>query len=238
MLYRFFQSLISIFFSVTSISNQKKNEKGICYVAGIRRYISILVDLIIIICILNIFSYMHNFFDNLIMNQEILIRTVEKYKLGLPLSEAETTTRNKVAIVSIFVKIFECIMLFSYILCTWLKFSATPGKLLFGLRVVDANTFKKITLKQAIKRFLALVALIVLSVVPIFIMLVLTQLYPDIKFIVAFLIVSVIPLPLNYIWASFDKQRQALHDKIAGTVVVTSNSLNNHIILGSPHHQS
>lgn len=46
----------------------------------------------------------------------------------------------------------------------WVKFATTPGKLLFGLRVVDAQTFEKMTLKQATKRFFSFI----LSVAPLF----------------------------------------------------------------------
>ncbi|MDR2609800.1 MAG: RDD family protein, partial [Rickettsiales bacterium] len=76
----------------------------------------------------------------------------------------------------------------------WIRFAATPGKLLLGLRVVDEQTFGKMTLKQATKRFFSF-------------------------------ILSVAPLFLGFIWSNFDKRCQTWHDKIAGTVVVTSKSL-------------
>lgn len=40
-----------------------------------------------------------------------------------------------------------------YIVC-WMYFAATPGKVLMGLRVVDAKTGNKINFKQALVRYL------------------------------------------------------------------------------------
>ncbi|MFV0990299.1 RDD family protein, partial [Wolbachia endosymbiont of Nasonia giraulti] len=91
-------------------------------------------------------------------------------------------------------QIVQFIMLFCYVIYMWVKFATTPGKLLFGLRVVDAQTFEKMTLKQATKRFFSF-------------------------------ILSVAPLFLGFLWSNFNKRCQTWHDKIAGTVVVTSKSL-------------
>lgn len=40
----------------------------------------------------------------------------------------------------------------------WVTFLGTPGKLLLGCQVVDANTFKVMTVKQAIIRFVSYLA--------------------------------------------------------------------------------
>ena len=46
----------------------------------------------------------------------------------------------------------------------WCKFGTTPGKFLFGVRIVDADTFQKITFKQASIRFFS----VILSIIPVF----------------------------------------------------------------------
>jgi len=75
------------------------------------------------------------------------------------------------------------------ILWFWIKYAATPGKLLFDCEIVDAITGQPITFKQALVRYAAY-------------------------------IVSALPLGLGFLWILWDKQKQAWHDKIAGTVVI------------------
>ena len=36
-------------------------------------------------------------------------------------------------------------------------------------------------------------------------------------------IISALPLFLGYLWVAFDPKKQALHDKLAGTVVIGEN---------------
>jgi uncharacterized RDD family membrane protein YckC len=71
----------------------------------------------------------------------------------------------------------------------WHRWQATPGKLLFDCRVVDAQTLQPLTLKQAIIRALGY-------------------------------IVSALPLYLGFVWMAWDKRKQGLHDKLAGSVVI------------------
>ncbi len=72
----------------------------------------------------------------------------------------------------------------------WVRFAATPAKRLLGLRVIDAKTGGKPTLMQAVLRYLG-------------------------YFISNFPITGV-----GFLWIIFDKDNQAWHDKIAGTVVI------------------
>lgn len=194
MLNRFFNQLFSILSSMSSIQKVKEDERGIRYVTGLRRYISVLLDLIIIVLFLHFYGQALNY---LFINSEsgkILNQVAAKYSMQVPLSIEEEMVKSKYVKLIILNQISQFIMLFCYISYMWLKFAATPGKLLLGLRVLDANTLEKITLKQATKRFFAF-------------------------------ILSVVPLFLGFIWAHFNKRCQTWHDKIAGTVVVTSRSL-------------
>ena len=70
-----------------------------------------------------------------------------------------------------------------YFAVFWWIWGATPGKLIFGLRVVD-ETGGPIGIERALVRTVQ------------------------------------IPLFLGFIWASFDEQRQGIHDKLAGTYVI------------------
>ncbi|WP_264723378.1 RDD family protein [Wolbachia endosymbiont (group A) of Sphecodes monilicornis] len=194
MLHKFFDRLFSIFSSINVIQKVKKDENGICYVTGLRRYISVLLDLIIIALFLQFCSQA---FNQLFTNSEdskILSQIDAKSPMQAPLSAGEKTTQSRLIKLLILNQIVQFIMLFCYVIYMWVKFATTPGKLLFGLRVVDAQTFEKMTLKQATKRFFSF-------------------------------ILSVAPLFLGFLWSNFNKRCQTWHDKIAGTVVVTSKSL-------------
>ena len=163
MLNQFFNRLFSVFSSMSFVQKVKKDENGICYVTGLRRHISVLFDLIIIILLLQFFGQSVNY---LFTNSEsgiMLNQAAAKYQM-VPLSAEEMAVRSRYLKLVILNQIVQFIILFSYVAYMWIKFSATPGKLLLGLRVVDANTFEKITLKQATKRFFSFM----LSVAPLF----------------------------------------------------------------------
>lgn len=66
---------------------------------------------------------------------------------------------------------------------------ATPGKRVLGIHAVDAKTYKEMTNKQAIIRYIGY-------------------------------IVSTVPLGLGFIMAGFRKDKRALHDLLAETVVI------------------
>lgn len=179
---------------MSSIQKVKEDERGIRYVTGLRRYISVLLDLIIIVLFLNFYGQALNYIFINSESGKILNQVAAKYSIQVPLSIEEEMVKSKYVKLIILNQISQFIMLFCYVAYMWLKFAATPGKLLLGLRVLDANTLEKITLKQATKRFFAF-------------------------------ILSVVPLFLGFVWAHFNKRCQTWHDKMAGTVVVTSRSL-------------
>ncbi len=71
----------------------------------------------------------------------------------------------------------------------WVRYGATPGKILLELRVVDARTGAHPGWPQALIRYLGY-------------------------------FVSALPLGLGFLWAAWDRRKQALHDKLARTEVV------------------
>ncbi len=224
MLCKFFKNLISIFFSASLIFNEKTDIKGICYVAGPRRYFSILLDLIIICIILYIEVFFFNLIAKyLIAGPETLTKIAAKSLVKIPLHVEEKIISSRLTALMVFMQIFQCITIFCFVLSMWLKFNATPGKLLLRLKVVDASTFEKITLKQAIKRFFALTVIMILSML-VLILIMRVERTPQSGLLIILILLFVIPLSLNYIYANFDRRRQTWHDKVAGTVVVTSKS--------------
>lgn len=73
----------------------------------------------------------------------------------------------------------------------WIKFSATPGKRLLGLQVLDAKTLRPLTPMQATVRYLGY-------------------------------FISTLPFGLGFLWIIFDPKRQAWHDKLAHSVVISN----------------
>jgi uncharacterized RDD family membrane protein YckC len=71
----------------------------------------------------------------------------------------------------------------------WVRMGATPGKLLMECQVVDAETGALPSLKQALLRLLG------------------------------YLISGPLTLGIGFLWIAWDKRKQGLHDKLAGTVV-------------------
>ncbi len=81
------------------------------------------------------------------------------------------------------------ILPFILLIFFWVRWCATPGKLLLDCRVVDSRTLQPLSLKQATIRALGY-------------------------------IISALPFYLGFVWIAFDKRKQGLHDKLAGSVVL------------------
>ncbi|MEJ2143355.1 MAG: RDD family protein [Gammaproteobacteria bacterium] len=81
------------------------------------------------------------------------------------------------------------VIYFVVIFIFWITMSTTPGKLLMGCHIVDADSLQPVSRKQAIIRL-------------------------------AGYFISALPLYLGFVWAAFDKRKQALHDKLAKTLVL------------------
>lgn len=73
----------------------------------------------------------------------------------------------------------------------WVYKSATPGKMVLGLKIVDADSAGPCSTGQLIGRYLGYY-------------------------------VSILVIGLGFLWVAFDKRKQGLHDKLAGTLVVRS----------------
>ena len=95
----------------------------------------------------------------------------------------------KVGIGMIILSLFIFLAPVIFIIFMWTKYSATPGKMILGLEVVDKDTGEPLTIGKSIIRLIGY-------------------------------IISSIPFSLGYIWAGFDKKKQAWHDKLANSVVL------------------
>jgi hypothetical protein len=119
MLHKFFNRLFSIFSSINVIQKVKKDENGICYVTGLRRYISVLLDLIIIVLFLQFCSQA---FNQLFANSEdskIFSQVAAKSPMQVPLSIEEKAMQSRLVKLMILNQIVQFIMLFCYVIYMW-----------------------------------------------------------------------------------------------------------------------
>jgi uncharacterized RDD family membrane protein YckC len=95
----------------------------------------------------------------------------------------------------------------------WVHKSATPGKIILGLKVVDEETGNKLTVKQSFKRYFSFL----IYVFPIFIVLIpsVNENQMDIASATSFIIILI-----GIIFLVWNKKKQGLHDKLAKTVVI------------------
>ncbi len=112
---------------------------------------------------------------------EITIMTIQNQQF------AHTINFSSMVIYIILIFIMNFVIIGTYFVSFWIYYSATPGKMIMHMKIVDAVTLEKPSKWQFIRRFFG---------------------YMTVLFGVWFIV--------------FSKQRQALHDKIAGTVVIKS----------------
>lgn len=136
---------------------------GVRYASSSSRYLSIMIDLLVLILILVLTSYVISFAVNLFYS--VPIEAIEKIKLGInDVSELERHQVNVYFALLITTQLIQLSLICVYTILLWYKFGTSPGKFLFGIRIVDASTFQKITLKQTITRFFS----VIISVLPAF----------------------------------------------------------------------
>ena len=86
-------------------------------------------------------------------------------------------------------QLVQMVLVLIVIMLFWIYRAATPGKMLLGLKIVDAESLKPLSKQQGIVRYLGYY-------------------------------VSILFFAMGFIWAGFDRRKQAWHDKMAGTLVI------------------
>jgi|GEM_PF-5979807 len=135
---------------------------------------------------------------------------IEKNKIcnktqNLVIDRAEKHTANSLSTTLGWIPIVA-----SLLIPSWLFFRASPGKLLFKLRIVDTVTFERMHIWQGLVRFLGYLVYIL----PLWLAFMLGYF----KYLGHFIVI--IPLLLGVIFILFDKKNRCLHDMIARTVVI------------------
>lgn len=161
------------------------------YISNITRSMVTMIDLVILIFSLYALSY-YVIFPVVYTLHPISLELLEKYTFNLEMSDAELQSVHTYYFIMFVIQVVQLLILIMFFVYCWCRFATTPGGFLFGIRVVDADSLGKITLKQATIRSISTA-------------------------------LSILPAFLGIIWALFDKRSQALHDKLANTVLIVKN---------------
>ena len=147
-----FSKVINIF-KAFDLFKIKEDSNGIRYVNESVRFLTVIVDLMCLAFMVYIISYTFGmiFHGFLIAPADIKVRAIT----GEDLSIEDKEFMLRYFIIWIIQQFVQFGALLLIVVSMWTKFGATPGKLLFGIKVVDTTTLKYITVKQGIKRFLS-----------------------------------------------------------------------------------
>ncbi|MGD9390108.1 MAG: RDD family protein [Thioalkalispiraceae bacterium] len=147
---------------------QPASQASVHYAGFWRRLVALLLDLVLFYLVSAPFMYLMIGHD---------------YLFWLAGNEFQLQNVSSVPFFLLDLVLLVCVFVF------WITLSATPGKMVMGCQIVDANSLEPIRYKQALIRLLGY-------------------------------FVSALPVYLGFAWAAFDKRKQALHDKLANTLVV------------------
>jgi uncharacterized RDD family membrane protein YckC len=105
-----------------------------------------------------------------------------------------------------------------FVVYMWRTRGGTPGKLLLGLRVVDAATLGPLSTPQAVGRYLAYLIYSPLIAILVLICFGVVLSYPS---SLLFVLLSAPVLAFLLLgWITVDRRNQAWHDKLTGTLVI------------------
>lgn len=124
-------------------------------------------------------------------------------RAGLPLPDPQATI-EAVAAPMLWLTVVFSVVTFAYVIGFLRAFSATPGQMAVGIAVRPVNHSGLLSWNNVLLRWLGQYGVTqLISLIPI-----LGQVISSIYFLI------------NHLWPLWDPRRQALHDKIAGTLVV------------------
>ncbi|MFV9839133.1 MAG: RDD family protein [Aaplasma endosymbiont of Hyalomma asiaticum] len=133
---------------------RKYGEGELHYVSGIRRCLGALADLVIVGVVLQV---LHGCFLYAFPKNEATFKAVEKYRMGGKLRQEEAILKNKYLFKAVSLQAIQFLIIYTYYVYMWVKFSTTIGTFLMGLRVIDENSLDSVNFKQATKRFFCVI---------------------------------------------------------------------------------
>ncbi|GFZ84967.1 hypothetical protein RLOatenuis_5020 [Rickettsiales bacterium] len=133
----------------------KKQTGGIKYTHFAIRYFIAIVDLSMLLIFLQISTYVSrgviDFFVHI--PEEVVASAKEKIITEIELDPDEQEAYNKIIRINILDQLIQLAVISASTIFVWYKLSSSPAKMLFGIRIVNATTFGRISKKQSIKRF-------------------------------------------------------------------------------------
>jgi len=188
-----------------------KRKDGLEYASFSSRYMSILFDLLILVLILHfvhsgffVIAKTFNFYTEI--DSKALYKNT--FKISLDENEAQHVkdfTREYITsqLVSLIISIF-------YVIFSWYFFGGTPANLFFGFRVLEEKINKDDNTKLVSKiSFLTCIK----------------RLF--------WIFITFITLFIGFFSSFFNKERKALYDKMAGTIVVKNKSIHKFVELNN-----
>lgn len=170
------------------------------------RYIAVLADMLIVIGIIKVFYGLLMIIPYSWLGAGVDQELLYKYKFNLNLSEEEVLSIKKLKIKSILINLFGFVMIGAYFISSWYYLGGSIGNILFGLRVMkeQKSDSKDDSNSSIIVKNLSLADCF--------------------KRLLAMSLTG-LTLFIGFFSSFFDSKRQALHDKLASTIIVTKKSL-------------
>ncbi|KYH12588.1 RDD family protein [Neorickettsia sp. 179522] len=130
----------------------KTDSRGVIYASQFKRSVSTITDLLFCVLILKVSGYFLSFLVDLQFPVEVL----ERYRFGLPISQAEKALTIEFYKSVLVVQVFQLILLATLFVTCWHRFGCTPGKWILRLRLLDDETLEKPSVSACIKRLIIL----------------------------------------------------------------------------------
>jgi uncharacterized RDD family membrane protein YckC len=144
------------------------------------RVYAVLIDLVLFSMVFFVLNGLFNIIYNVLVDPVFNIGDIfSLYNYNLLYNNNETSS----------ITIIKYIIFFLVTIIFWNFKNATPGKMLLGIIIVDADTGSKLTVQQMLIRYVGY-------------------------------IISAFVLFCGYFWVAVDRKKQALHDKLARSVVL------------------
>ena len=125
----------------------RSNDDGVNYSSDTLRSITVVIDLIV--------SYIVAFGVGFVMFNSFGMTVVPEYFVNVRFDSTEMTDVERIEIYKYLFfwciqQIIQVIIIVAMLVYSWHRFGTTPGKFIFGLKVVDQETFENLTVKQGI----------------------------------------------------------------------------------------
>ena len=135
----------------------KIHKDGNRYASPMKRLSANMLDMIVFATLLYILGYILNSFMPSIPSE-----IIDKIQLKLEIDESEKQILSSYGKIILWIEFCKLMLISVIVITTWHKWGCTPGKKIFGLVIIHAETFEMPSLSQCVKRYISLP----LSIIP------------------------------------------------------------------------